>query len=60
MPARTPMGVRQPVQRQTYARLLVFDKTLSQPDFAVVNSSDVVMSVFYSAVLTRGLIFLQL
>jgi len=40
--------------------LLVFDKTLAQPYFAVVNCSDVVMIVFYSTVLTRILIFLQL
>ena len=38
-------GVRQPVQPHTfYAQLLVFDETLAQPDFAVVNCSDVVMS----------------
>jgi len=30
-----------------YARALVFDETLAQPDIAVVNCSDVVMSVFY-------------
>jgi len=46
-------GVRQPVQPHTfYARLLVFDNT-AQPHFAVENSSDIVMSVFYSPVLTR-------
>jgi len=33
--------------------------TLAQPHFAV-NCSDAVMSVFYSLVLTRSLIFLQL
>jgi len=38
--------VRQPVQPHTYARLLVFDETLAQPYFAVVNCSDAVMSVF--------------
>ena len=54
-------GVRQPVQPHTfYARLLVFDKTLAQPHFAVVNCSDAVMSVLYSPVLTRSLMFLQL
>jgi len=42
------------------ARLLVFDMTLAQPHFAVVNFSDAVMSVFYYRVLTRSLIFLQL
>jgi len=26
----------------------VFDDTLAQPDFAVVNCSDLVMSMFYS------------
>jgi len=41
-------GVRQPVKVHTYARLLVFDGTLAQPHFAVVNCSDAVMSVFYS------------
>jgi len=41
-------GVHQPVQLHTYARLLVFDETLAQPHFAVVNFSDAVMSVFYS------------
>jgi len=42
-------GVRQPVQLYTfYARLLVINKTLGQPEFAVVNSSDAVMSVFHS------------
>ena len=46
-------GVRQPVQRHTYARLLVFDVTLAQPHFAVVNCSDAVMSVFYSPFSTR-------
>ena len=45
-------GVRQPVQPHTYARLLVFDETLAQPHFAVVNCSDAVMSVFYSPFLT--------
>jgi len=44
-------GVRQPVQLHLfYARLLVFDKTLTQPHFAVVNCSDEWMSVFYSLV----------
>ena len=52
-------GLRQPVQPHTFnAQLLLFDETLAQPDFAVV--SDVVMSAFYSPVLTRSLIFLQL
>jgi len=54
-------GVRQPVQPNTfYAPLLVFDKTLAQSRFAVVNCSDVVMCVFYSPILTRSLIFFQL
>jgi len=54
-------GVRQPVQRHTFnAQLLVFDETLAQHDFAVVNCSDVGMIVFHSPVLTRSLIFLQL
>ena len=53
--------VRQPDQPHTFnAQLLVFDKTLAQPYFAVVNCSDVGMSVFHSPVLTRSLIFLQL
>ena len=51
-------GVRQPAQPHTSnPQLLVFDKTLAQPDFAVVNCFDVVMSVFHSPVLTRSLIF---
>jgi len=50
-------GVRQPVQPHTFN---VFDETLAQPHFAVVNSSDVGMSVFHSPVLKRSLIFLQL
>jgi len=42
-------GVRQTVQSHTfYAPLLVFDTTLAQSHFAVVNRPDVVMSVFYS------------
>jgi len=45
--------VCQSVQPHTFARLLVFDKTLAQPHFAVVNCSDAVMSVFYSPFLTR-------
>jgi len=53
-------GVRQPVQPYTYARLLAFDEISAQPHFAVVNCSDAVMSVFYSPVLTRSLLFLQL
>jgi len=47
-------GVRQPVQPHTYARLLLFDETLTQPHFAVVNCSDAVMSVFYSPFSTRS------
>ena len=54
-------GLRQPVQPHTFnSQLLVFDKTLAQPHFAVVNGSDVGMSVFHSPILTRSLIFLQL
>jgi len=53
--------VRQPVQLHTFnAQLPVFKETLVQPDFVVVNCSDVVMSVFHSPVLTRNLLFLQL
>ena len=52
-------GVRQPVQPHTFnTQLLVFDEILAQLDFAVVNCSDVVMSVFHSPVLTRIPIFL--
>jgi len=41
-------GVRQPVQPHTFsAQLLVFDETLAQPDFAIVNCSDVGMSVSF-------------
>ena len=43
-----------------HAQLLVFDEALAQPHFAVVNCSDVGMSVFHSTVLTRSLMFLQL
>ena len=44
-------GVRQPVQPHTFtAQLLLFDKTLAQPDFIVVNCSDVVVSVLHSPV----------
>ena len=51
-------GLRQPVQPHTFnVQLLVFDETLVQPQFAVVNCSDVGMSVFHSHVLTRSLIF---
>jgi len=50
-------GLRQPVQPHTFN---VFDETLAQPHFAVVNCSDVAMSVFHSPVLTRSLMFLQL
>ena len=46
--------VSQPVQPHTYARLLVFDETLAQPHFEVVNFSDAVMSVFYSRFSTRS------
>jgi len=52
--------VCKPIHPHTfYAPLLVFDKTLAQPDFAGVNCSRAVMSVFYfySPVLTRSLIF---
>jgi len=30
-------SLRRPVQPHTYARLLVFDETLAQPEFAVAN-----------------------
>ena len=54
-------GVRQLVQLHTFsAQLPVFKETLVQPDFVVVNCSDVEMSVFHSLVLTRNLLFLQL
>jgi len=46
--------VRQPVQPHTDTRLLVFDETLVQSHFAVVNCSDAVMSVFYSPFSTRS------
>ena len=46
--------VRQPLQPHTYARLLVFDETLAQLHFAVVNCSDAVMSVLYSPFSTRS------
>ena len=54
-------GVRQPVQLHIFnAQLPVFDETVAQPDFVVVNCSEVVMSVCHSPLLTRSLIFLQL
>jgi len=54
-------SVRQPVQPHTFnAKLVLFDESLAQPDFAVVNCSDVGMIVFHSPVLTRSLIILQL
>jgi len=54
-------GVRQPVHPHLLcARLLVFDKTLAQLHFSVLNCPDELMSVLYSTVLTRSLIFLQL
>jgi len=39
---------------------LLFAVVNCSDDFAVVYCSDAVMSVFYSSVLTRTLIFLQL
>jgi len=50
-------GMREPVQPHTYARLHIFDGTLAQPHFAVVNWSDAVMSVFYSPFSTRSQTF---
>jgi len=47
-------GVRQPVQPYIYAQRLVFDDTLAQLHFAVVNCSDAVMSVFHSPFSTRS------
>jgi len=52
-------GVRQPVQPCTHALLLVCDETLAQHHFAVVNCSDIVMSVFYSHAFTHSMIFLH-
>jgi len=52
--------VRQPVQLYTFnAQLPVFGETLVQPDFVVVNFSDVVMSVFQPPVVMRSLFFLK-
>ena len=55
-------GARQPASPAAHscAPVLVIDKASVQPDFAVVNFSDVVMSVLYSPVSTCSLIFLQL
>ena len=54
-------GLRQSVQPHTFKpKLLVIDETLAQPHFAVVNCSDVEVSVFHSPILTPRLIFLQL
>jgi len=44
----------QAVQPHTYARLLIFNETLAQPNFAVVSCSDAVMSVFYYHFSTRS------
>jgi len=53
--------LRQPVQPHTFiAQLLVFDETLAQPEFTVVNCSHVGISVFHPPVVTRSLIVLQL
>jgi len=50
--------MRRPVHPHLlYGRLLVFDKTLAQPHFSVVNCLDELMSVLYSTTLTRSLIF---
>ena len=47
-------GARQPVQPHTsYARLLVFDETLAQPDFAVVNCKTLVCKHEYDVKLRR-------
>jgi len=43
--------------RSRHVLLLVFDKTLAQLHFSVVNCSDKLRSAFYSPVLTRRLIF---
>jgi len=52
------LGVRHP-SRIPSDRLL-FDETFAQPCiFAVVNYADAALSVFYSLVLTRCRIFLQ-
>jgi len=40
--------VRQTVLLHTYARLLVFDETLAQPHFAVVNCSDAVIMLRFT------------
>ena len=54
-------GLRQPVQPHTLnAQLPVFKETLAQPHFAIVNCSDVMVSVFHSTILTPSLIFLEL
>jgi len=46
--------------RAFWARLLVFKATFVETVFAVVNCAVVGLSVFYSLVLTRSLMFLQL
>jgi len=51
------LGVRQPVQPHTYARLLVFDETSAQPDFALVNCFDIVMTVLFPCFNTKPDIF---
>jgi len=53
------LGVRHP--RRIPSDQLLFDETFAQPCiFTVVNCTDTALSVFYSPVLTRCRIFLQL
>jgi len=53
-------AVRQTVLTHTYARLLVFDETLAQPHFAVVNCSDAVIIVRFTPLFQRAAKILQL
>jgi len=50
-----------PFPPYTFSAQLLFDATFAQPCiFAVANFADVALSVFYSPVLTRCRLFLQL
>ena len=58
---QTVKGRRPPSQPHTFSDRKLFDKTFAWPDvFAVVSCRVLALSVFYSTVLMRSLIFLQL
>jgi len=50
-----------PFKARTFSARMLFDETFARSDvFAVLNCPVVVLSVFYSIILRRSLIFLQL